>query len=75
MKGDRGRNDIIPPAAPVFVRNVVTRAGKSMRNNVAKDGARIIGDANELLDGLCTQVNKVLCVCVCVSSFVSLSNV
>lgn len=27
-----------------------------MRNNAAKEGARIIGDANRLLDGLCAQV-------------------
>ena len=27
-----------------------------MRSNMAKDGARIVGDANDLLTGLCTQV-------------------
>lgn len=40
-------------------RNIVTRAGKSMRNNVAKEGAKIIGDANSLLGGLCTQVGSI----------------
>lgn len=28
-----------------------------MRSNMAKDGARIVGDANDLLTGLCTQVH------------------
>lgn len=28
-----------------------------MRSNMAKDGARIVGDANDLLTGLCTQVS------------------
>lgn len=37
-------------------RNMVVRAGQNMRNNVAKEGAKIIGEANSLLDGLCTQV-------------------
>ena len=45
-------------------RNIVVRAGKSMRNNVAKEGAKIIGDANSLLSGLCTQVRKAWLACV-----------
>lgn len=58
-------------------RNLVMRAGKKMRNNDAKEGAGIIGDANSLLGGLCTQVGKgreetlteVVCNCVLGSCF------
>lgn len=54
-----------------FSRNIVKRAGKSMRNNVAKDGAKIIGEANDLLDGLCTQVRQSKAINFCIRASLS----
>ncbi|CBN74371.1 expressed unknown protein [Ectocarpus siliculosus] len=48
--------EVVAKELQVSLKNMVVRAGQSMRNNVAKEGAKIIGDANILLDGLCTQL-------------------
>lgn len=44
-------------ACGVVCRNLVTQAGKSMRSNFAKEGAKIISDATQFVDGLGQQVN------------------
>ncbi|CAM9895660.1 unnamed protein product [Ascophyllum nodosum] len=48
--------EVVAKELRVSLQNLVIRAGKSMRNNVAKKGAQIIQEANDLLDGLCTQL-------------------
>eukprot|EP00903_Cladosiphon_okamuranus_P017316 g15955.t1 len=48
--------EVVAKELKVSLSNIVVRAGKSMRNNVAKEGAKIIGDANSLLSGVCTQL-------------------
>ncbi|CAM9147700.1 unnamed protein product [Ectocarpus sp. 12 AP-2014] len=48
--------EVVAKELKVSLKNMVVRAGQCMRNNVAKEGAKIIGDANNLLDGLCTQL-------------------
>lgn len=40
-------------------RNLVIRAGKSMRSNFASDGTKIIAEATHLVDGLGQQVNGI----------------
>ncbi|CAM9702799.1 unnamed protein product [Pylaiella littoralis] len=48
--------EVVAKELKVSVTNLVKRAGKKIRNNDAKEGAGIIGDASRLLGGLCTQV-------------------
>lgn len=50
--------DVVSREMQLSLKNLVTQAGKSMRSNFAKEGANIILDATQFVDGLGQQLVK-----------------